>query len=254
MSRLRSAARLLVDTAGLLALALSPGSYSAPRRAHLARHLVGATVPQLPWFTALAALAGLVLIRIVVVTAQSYGLSQYALEMVVRVLVLELLPLSAALFVAMRCTLPMATDLRRMQSRPGLEQPDVPPVHPVNWLADEVLPRATAGVFAMLLLVALSGVLALVLAYLVVHGFSPWGFDAYTRMVGRVFSPAVTLVFVLKTLAFSVAVGAVPLLSVGGPVRPVSAGNGAALELLALVRMTVVLLVVEAVSLVGNYY
>ena len=45
----------------------------------------------LPWFTLLAALVSLVLIRIVVVTAVSYGLSRYALEMVVRVLVLELI-------------------------------------------------------------------------------------------------------------------------------------------------------------------
>jgi phospholipid/cholesterol/gamma-HCH transport system permease protein len=45
-------------------------------------------------------MVSLVVIHIVVVTAASYGLSQYALEMVVRVLVLELIPLVAALFVA----------------------------------------------------------------------------------------------------------------------------------------------------------
>ena len=41
-----------------------------------------------------------------VVTALSYGLSRYALEMVVRVLVLELIPLSAALFAALRSRMP----------------------------------------------------------------------------------------------------------------------------------------------------
>ena len=62
-------------------------------------------------FTVLAALISLVLTRIVVVTAISYGLSRYALEMVIRVLVLELIPLTAALFVAMRCTIPNGTQL-----------------------------------------------------------------------------------------------------------------------------------------------
>jgi len=116
------------------------------------------------------------------------------------------------------------------------------------------MPRALAGMFAVLLLVALSGVLALVLAYLVVHGLSPWGLDGYTRMVGRVFSPAVTLVFVLKTLACALAVGAVPLVSVGGAVRPLPGAAGTAVELVGLVRMTAVLLVVEVASLLGNYY
>ena len=242
-----NAGRVTQAAALLLSLAATPATHTPARRARLAQHVVLATVPQLPWFTVLAALAGLVLIRIVVVTAQSYGLSQFALEMVVRVLVLELLPLSAALFVALRCTLPLASDLRRLQARPGQPAPA-----PTAWMADEVMPRALAGVFAVLLLVALSGVLALVMAYLVVHGLSPWGLDGYTRMVGRVFSPAVTLVFVLKTVACALAVGVVPLVSVGGPVR--LAHTGTAVELVGLVRMAGVLLVVEVASLVGNYY
>jgi phospholipid/cholesterol/gamma-HCH transport system permease protein len=249
MRRVHNAAQVTHDTALLLALAVSPATHTAARRASIAQHVVHATLPQLPWFTVLAALAGLVLIRIVVVTAQSYGLSQFALEMVVRVLVLELLPLSAALFVAMRCTLPMASDLRRLQAKPGQ-----PAISSSAWLADEVMPRALAGMFAVLLLVALSGVLALVLAYWVVHGLSPWGLDGYTRMVGRVFSPAVTLVFVLKTLACALAVGTVPLVSVGGPARPPPTGTATAVELVGLVRMTAVLLVVEVASLLGNYY
>ena len=70
-----------------------------------AQHIYTSTWQVMPWFTALSALLSLVLIRIVVVTALSYGLSQYALQMVVRVLVLELIPLSAALFVALRAGL-----------------------------------------------------------------------------------------------------------------------------------------------------
>jgi phospholipid/cholesterol/gamma-HCH transport system permease protein len=68
-------------------------------------------VPNLAWFGVLSALVSLVLIRIVVVTSQSYGLSRFALEMVVRVLVLELIPLCAAAFVALRTTLPAGLEL-----------------------------------------------------------------------------------------------------------------------------------------------
>ena len=90
----------------IFSLALTPASYRRANRQAIARQLVLAASDNLLWFTVLAALISVVLIRIVLVTALSYGLSQYALEMVVRVLVLELIPLTAALFVALRSTLP----------------------------------------------------------------------------------------------------------------------------------------------------
>ena len=50
-----------------------------------------------------------------IVTALSYGLTQYALEMVVRVLVLELIPLTAALFAALRCTIPNGVEIAALR-------------------------------------------------------------------------------------------------------------------------------------------
>src|SRR6218665_3663179 len=79
-----------------------PGRARPARVGHMARRwalawwrlfYLGAVVLVLPGFTVLAALISLVLTRIVVVTALSYGLSRYALEMLIRVLVLELIPL-----------------------------------------------------------------------------------------------------------------------------------------------------------------
>lgn len=103
--------RILYLGAVVCVLVLSPSSYGKVTRRALARHLYLDTAPVLLGFTVLAALISLVLTRIVVVTAISYGLSRYALEMVIRVLVLELIPLTAALFVAMRCTIPNGTQL-----------------------------------------------------------------------------------------------------------------------------------------------
>ncbi len=182
-------------SAVMLTLALSPSSYQRAIRLKIAEHIYVNTWQVLPWFTVLCALICLVLIRIVVVTAQSYGLSNFALEMVVRVLVLELLPLSAALFVVIATGL-----LKQMHTR---ENPDF----------RVYLPQVLGSAFSVLTLAAVSSTLTLILAYLVVYGFSPWGFPDYTRMVGRVFDPAVLVVFSLKIALFSSAVALIPLAS-----------------------------------------
>jgi len=113
--------RIIFFGASVLVLAMSPSSYSRETRHTLMRHIYVDTAPILPWFTTLSALLTLVITRIVVVTALSYGLSQYALEMVIRVLVLELIPLTAAMFVALRCTIPNGAALAEMRRvlRPG---------------------------------------------------------------------------------------------------------------------------------------
>lgn len=232
----------------LLALVLTPSSYSGARRPALAAYLVRAALPLTVWFSVVSALLSLVIIRIVLVTAQSYGLSQYALEMVVRVLVLELIPLIAALFVALRVTLPAAADLAAMRQAGRLENARRAGG---SALRDEVFPRALAGMFATLLLAALSCVLCLVLAYLLAYGFSPWGFERYTRLVGQVFNPAVTLIFALKTGAFALVVSVIPI---GSALHDSPYGPGpVSIELQGLVRMFLAVLAVEIVSLMGNY-
>lgn len=240
----------------VLVLALAPSSYGQTRWPTIARHLVRATVPLALWFSVVSALLSVVVIRIVLVTAQSYGLSQYALEMVVRVLVLELIPLIAAMFVALRVTLPAAAELAAMRQDGRLEALRG---RGGNALRDEVLPRALAGMFAVLLLAALSCVVCLLLAYLLAFGFSPWGFERYTRLVGGVFTPAVTLIFTIKTGAFAVAVSLIPIGSAMHDTPYALPGIGAeagpaSIELQGLVRMFLAILAVEIVSLVGNYY
>lgn len=235
----------------VLALGLSPSTYRAPWRGALAAQVVSSALPLLAWFTLLAAIVSLVIIRIVLVTAQSYGLSQVALEVVVRVLVLELIPITAAFAVALRVTVPMAAELAlaRQQGRLG----GASRVRG-DELRGEIAPRALAGLFCVLLLAAVSSVVALVLAYLLAHGFSPWGLDRYTRMVGHVFSPAVSVLFVLKTGALALAVSAVPIGSALHDTARGAAGDAVTgLELQGLVRMFVVMLAIEVAALAGNY-
>lgn len=238
--------RIIVLGAQILVLVLSPTTYRAASRANLMRHIYQATAPNLLWFTVFSALVSLVLIRIVVVTALSYGLSQYALEMVVRVLVLELIPLTAALFVAVRYSIPHGSELYKMRTRGGFEARGLDPI------AQELLPAVLAGVFAVLTLAAVSCVLSLVLAYLTVYGFTSAAFMGYTRTVGQVFNPVVTLIFGLKTLCFSLAVSLIPA---GTALHDLPRKlSRASVEMQGLVRMFAVLVLVEVASLVGNYY
>jgi len=232
-----------------LALAISPSSYRRAHRGALAHHLVHGIAPNILTFAVLAALLSLVLIHIVVVTAVSYGLSQYALEMVVRVLAMELIPLAAALFVALRCTIPNATDLLRLRAegRQGTQALD-----DQIMLTHEVLPRVLAGMLAVMMTALTACVVSLVLAYLSVYGFTIWGFDGYTRTVGRVFSPAVSLIFVLKLLFLSMAVSLIPVTAVlEVPQRRIARAGP---EVAALVRTLLAMLLIEAGSLIGSYY
>jgi phospholipid/cholesterol/gamma-HCH transport system permease protein len=241
--------RIIFFGASMLVLAMSPSSYGRETRQALMRHVYVDTAPILWWFTALCALLTLVITRIVVVTALSYGLSRYAQEMVIRVLVLELIPLTAALFVALRCTIPNGAalaEMRRMGQFDALLRRGIDPV------VTQALPRALAGIFATITLAALSCVVALVLAYLAVYGWTLAGAAAYTHVFGHVFNPSVSLIFVLKTLFFSLAVSVIPMASGLYDVEGDGSRESAALQ--GLVRMFAVLLVLEAASLAGNYY
>ncbi len=231
----------------VLVLLLSPSTHTRAHRVATAQRMVASTWRVLPWFTALSSLLSLVLIRIVVVTALSYGLSQYALQMVVRVLVLELIPLSAALFVALRAGLAFNAG--------AVPEAGHPRVHRVGELDMALLrrtlvPRVLADAFSVLALAMLSSVIVLVLTYLLVYGLSPWGLSGFNRTVGQVFDLAVSLGFMLKVLLFSLAVSVVPMAaSVDACGRRASSDTiqpGA-------VRLFVVLLIIEAALLAVNY-
>lgn len=241
-------ARITFFGSVMLVRALSPRSYGPQTRHNLARHVYLDTAPILGWFTVLIALFTVIITRIVIVTSASYGLSQYALEMVIRVLVIELIPLTAALFIALRCTIPSGAalvEMRRAGHFRTLRRQRLDPIEV------EVLPRLLAGVFSCITLAALSCVVAGVLAYFAVYGITSAGMDAYVHTFGRVFEPLYTLIFVLKTLFFALAVSIIPMASGLNNIEDDGSRESAALQ--GLVRMFGVLLMMEALSLVGNY-
>src|SRR5437868_15024427 len=60
-----------------LVMAGSPSTWNRSSRLATSRYIYGSTWQVLPWFTVLTALIGLVIIRIALVTASSYGLAHY---------------------------------------------------------------------------------------------------------------------------------------------------------------------------------
>lgn len=231
-----------------LVMVLSPSTYGRAQRRATANYIYGSTWQVLPWFTMLTAVVALVIIRIVVVTAYSYGLSRYALEMVVRVLVLELIPLSAALFVALRAS--MSFDATDFGMSHAATKPRASP-DKLHQLRTDLAPLVISHAFAVLSLAMVTSCTVLVLAYVNLYGLSPWGLPDYTRTVGRVFDPIVTLGFLLKTVLFGMAVAVIPIAAMldlqRHPRRLASTVQPGA------VRLLFVLLLIEAASLALKY-
>lgn len=227
--------QLLLFGAQLMVLALWPSSWRPEQRRLMLREVYTATTPLLLAFSIGTAVVAQIIIRIVLATALSYGLSQYALDVLVRTLVLELIPLSAALYVAVRYTMPGAEQVRTLR------------VQGLDVLRDTVLPRALAGMFAAVTLTLLSAMIALALTYFSVYGLTTWGLPGFVRGVGHVFGPVIVLIFALKTLFLSLAVAIIPML-------PGAREGAAGADLSRLARLLAVVLLIELLSLVGNYY
>ena len=195
----------------LLALALTPTTYRGDDRAALARHVWLGCAPLIPWFALLSALISLVLIRIVVVTAVSYGLSQVrARDGGARA--------GAGADPAHRGA------VRRRRAAPcRMRRKSVPCVRRGSFEASRAQGRRRCargaaarrpGVFCALMLAAVSCVVALVIAYLAVYGFTPGASTPTRAPSARCSTRWSRLVFSLKILLLGLAVALIPIAAV----------------------------------------
>ena len=228
-----------------LAAALSPSTYVAATRKVAVKQIYFTASQILLPFTLFAALFSLVVIEISLIAARRFDLSQFALELVLRALVLELLPLLTALFVALRSGAAIAAEVALMRQSGELDAAGE------NLLRHELVPRVAAAAISVVSLTVLNCALALLLAYAAMYGFSPWGFEEYTRVVGKVFSVPNLIGFALRGILFGAAVAVIPIvagLEATSRVRsvPVAVLNG-------MVRLFFVLGLIEVVSLAAKY-
>jgi len=236
---LRREGRFVLFAVAALVAAISPANYSRPVRQATMQAICFSTWQALPGYALLSVLAGGVLTHVVAVSAASYGLSHLALEAVVRVYVVELLPLAAALFVALRSGLDAAGRLAWARAR-GAD------FGTPTLFRYQVVPGVAANLLAVVVLTLSSGVLALVVAYLVAYDVTPWGLADYTRLVGQVFDPVTAPAVLLKTVLFGIAVASAPVAAALD--APHRAASGSEMRVMA--RLLLFLAVIEGAVLV----
>jgi phospholipid/cholesterol/gamma-HCH transport system permease protein len=231
--------RLLLFMAATLLAALTPATYTSAVRLSMAQAVCFSAWQVLPGYGLLAILFGAATTHIIVVTAASYGLSHLALEAVVRVLVVEIIPLAAALFVAMRSGAAFLNRLTALRAE-NLE------LHREDIFDRQVLPGVVGNFFAVVLLTLVSGALMLCVAYLVVHGLTASGLAGFTHLVGQVFDPVTAPGLLLKIALFALAVGIAPATLVLDTARQGALSS----DMRITARLFLMLTMIEAAALV----
>ena len=228
--------------------ALTPSVYNSATRSVVFKQIYFTAWQILPRFSLFSALFSFVLIAIVVDTARSFGLAGYALEVTIRMLVLEMLPLMTALFVALRSGAATGTEVVLMHIHNEIRAMEEAGVDPLRF---ELIPRVIGGTISVLALTAVSSALALALAYLAMYGFHLWGLDEFTRVMANIFDPVSIIVLWAKILAFGLAVTVIPITeALAAPQKlffaPIAVLRG-------MVRLFFVLMLIEVLSLALKY-
>jgi phospholipid/cholesterol/gamma-HCH transport system permease protein len=230
--------------------ALSRSTYNSATRDVVQKQIYYTAWQILPWFSAFAAVLSFVIIQIVGATARDYGLYQYALELVIRILVLEILPLTTALFVALRTGAAINTEVVLMTIQREMIALERNGIDPVKL---ELIPRVIGGTISVFVLTAVSIVVALILAHLVIVDFQPWSLPPgdFSRVIGKVFDlPSLALLWT-KTLAFGWAVTAIPIAE--GLSTPPKLYYAPIAVLRGMVRLFFALMLIEVASLAVSY-
>lgn len=230
------------------AAALSFSAYTPRTRALAMRQVYFSAWQVLPGFTLFAALLSLVVIQITITLARGYGLAQFALELVFRAVVLELVPLLTALYVALRSGAAIVTEVAMMRVSGELDELFAAHMDPYE---REFVPRIAAAAISVFALTIVSCSVVMIIAYLVMYGNSPWGFSEYSRTVALVFSPSALAGLMFKGFAFGAVVAVIPIAAGLEATRdPQSAPNAV---MGGMVRLFVALALIELVSLAVKY-
>ncbi|MCS6787430.1 MAG: ABC transporter permease [Thiobacillaceae bacterium] len=236
--------RILTFGAHALIEAATPSAYNSAMRSVVMKQIYFTAWQILPGFLVFAALLSYVIIQIVVATARDFGLSEFALEMSIRVLVLELLPLLTALFVALRSGAAINTEVALMHINNELAALQASGVDPMRF---EFTPRVIGGAVSVYSLTLLSCVLASVLAYVAVYGLQPWALGEFRHVIAKIFTPVALIALTLKSLAFGLAVTVIPMRA--GLEAPRMLFFAPIAVLRGMVRLFFVLMLIEVASL-----
>lgn len=188
------------------------------------------------------------IISIIISTARDFGLAEFASEMAIRTLVLELLPFLTALFIALRSGSAINTEVALMQVNNELDALAHCKVPPMQF---EFLPRLVGGVISVISLSALSGLLALLMGYLAIYGMSLAGFEPYTRTIAKILDFQILAGLFVKCALFGLAVTLIPVTA--GLETPKKLFMVPVSVLRGMMRVFLAIVAIEVVSLALKY-
>lgn len=232
----------------VVAAVLSPKLYTPRARTATTRQIYYTAWQVLPGFTLFAAALGIVVVEITLHAARQFGLEQYALELIFRALVLELMPLLTALFVALRSGSAISTEIAMARIGGDFHDLATAGIEPFE---RDFVPRVAAAAVSVFALTTLACIFLLGLSYVVMYGLTPWGFEPFTRTVARVFTPLALGGLVVKCIAFGAAVGVIPISAGLDATREASSAPAAVMG--GMVRLFFALGLIEIAALALKY-
>lgn len=231
-----------------LVVATSPSAYDSETRNVMARQIYFTAIQILPGFIAVATLGCYLVMRAVMTAASSYGFIDYAQDLAMRFMVLDLVPLFVSLFVALRSGSAIGTEVVLMHVNGELEALQRRGADPMR---HALVPRVIGSTVSVVALSAAGALIALLLVYFEAYGFTRWGVDDFTRSVGQIFDPLAIFGLGLKTVLFGLTVAVIPITaSLDMPrhmrLAPIGVLNG-------MVRLFLTLALIEGASLAVRY-
>lgn len=223
-----------------------------PSWLHTARVVILHAYLRLRWalvlFILIAAMTNTVITEIVTKTLSQFGMGSLASTLMIRVMLVELVPIAAALIVAIKLTIPLGAELSGLRHNQHLNL-----LHDVGLDAYrmEFLPRLLMGIYGVVMFAALGSAVVLLTLYQGIYGFTTAGYDSFTNIFARVMTPFFAFIFAGKAIAFGYIVALIPLTSAFSKTR---FGLRRDTELVTLARMLFLIMVAEVLSLVINYY
>jgi len=247
--RVRSWRRVARFAGVATAALLSPSTYQPQTREFAVRQIYYTAWQVLPGYLLFSGLLSLVIIEIVLTAARKYGLAQYSFELVLRVLVLEVLPLLTALFVALRSGAAIGAEIALMTVKGEIQDSAEAGESPLH---SELVPRIAGAALSVASLTTLSCALATLLGYVAMYGFSTVGEEEFSRVVVNVFGPQIRTGLVLKCVVFGMAVALIPV-ATGLEAERDNLGSAPSAVLGGLVKLFFVIGVIQILSLVAKY-
>jgi len=247
--RPRSWRRVLRFGAIAIVTALSPSTYNQQARELAVRQVYYTAWQILPVYVLVTALLSLLFIEVVNISARKYGVERFSLELVLSVLVLELVPLMTAFFVALRSGAAIGAEIALMSVRGELEDKE----EAGNPLQDELVPRIAGAALGVASLTTFGCVVTIWLAYTVFYGFNSAGVDEFSRLVVNVFDGPELALFGLKCLLFGVAVAVIPAAAALEAERDVLQSLPAVV-LAGLLKLLLAIGVIEVAALMVKYF